>query len=48
MGVFVSVLVKISWLVKLVSAFWWVELDFSLWSAMMCPVKSFELSVVLE
>ena len=41
-------LVKVSWLGKLVSVFGWVELDFSLWSAMKCPVMSYELSVVLE
>ena len=41
-------LVKVSWLGKLVSVFRWVELDFSLWSAMKCPVMSYELSVVLE
>ena len=41
-------LVKVSWLGKLMSVFWWVELDFSLWSAMKCPVMSYEMSVVLE
>ena len=40
-------LVKVSWLGKLVSVFWWVELDSSLWSAMKCPVMSYEISVVL-
>ena len=38
-------LVEVCWLGKLVSVFWWVELDFSLWSAMECPVVSFEMSV---
>ena len=41
-------LVKVSWLGKLVSVFWWVELDFSLWSAMKYPVMSYEMSMVLE
>ena len=42
-------LVKVSWLGKLVSVFWWVELDFfSFWSAMKCPVMSYEMSVGLE
>ena len=41
-------LVKVSCLGKLMSVFWWVELDFSLWSAMKCPVMSYEMSVVLE
>ena len=41
-------LVKVSWLGKRVSVFWWVELDFSLWSAMKCPVMSYEMSVGLE
>ena len=40
-------LVKVSWLGKFVSVFWWVELDFSLWSAMKCPEVSFEMSVGL-
>ena len=35
---------KASWLGKLVSMFWWVELDSSFWSAMECPVMSFEIS----
>ena len=39
-------LVKVSWLGKLVSVFWWVELDSSLWSAMKCPVMSYEISMV--
>ena len=39
-------LVKFSWLGKLVSVFWWVDLD-SLWSAMKCPVMSYEMSMVL-
>ena len=37
-------LVKVSWLGKLVSVFWWIS---SLWSAMKCPVVSFEVSVGL-
>ena len=41
-------LVKVSWLGKLVSVFWWVELDSSLWSAMKCPVMSYDMSVGLE
>ena len=40
-------LVKVSWLGKLVSVFWWVELISSLWSAMKCPVMSYEMSMVL-
>ena len=28
--------VKVFWLGKLVLVFWWVELDFFLWSAMNC------------
>ena len=40
-------LVRVSWLGRLVSVFWWVELASSLWSAMKCPVVSFELSVGL-
>ena len=40
-------LVKVSWLGKLVSVFWWVELDSSLWSAMKCPVMSYDMSVGL-
>ena len=40
-------LVKVSWLGKLVLVFWWVELDSSLWSAMKCPVMSFEMSLGL-
>ena len=41
-------LVKVFWLGKLVLVSWWVELDFfSLWSAMKCPVISFEMSVGL-
>ena len=40
-------LVKVSWLGTLVSVFWWVELISSLWSAMKCPVMSFEMSVGL-
>ena len=40
-------LVKVSWLGTLVSVFWWVELVSSLWSAMKCPLMSFEMSVGL-
>ena len=36
-----------SWLGKLASVFWWVELVSSLWSAMKCPVVSFEVSMGL-
>ena len=41
-------LVKVSWLGKLVSVFWWVELDFFSLSARKCPVMSYEMSMVLE
>ena len=41
-------LVKVSWLGKLVSVFWWWSWISSLWSAMKCPVMSYEMSVVLE
>ena len=41
-------LVEVSWLGKLVLVFLWVELDFSLWSAMKCPVMSYEMSMGLE
>ena len=41
-------LVKVSWLGKFVSVFWWVELDFSLWSAMKCPIMGYEMSMGLE
>ena len=41
-------LVKVSWLGKLVSVFWWVSWISSLWSAMKCPVMSYEMSVVWE
>ena len=41
-------LVKFSWLGKSLSVFWWVELDFCLWSAIKCPVISYEMSVGLE
>ena len=49
-------LVKVSWLGKLVSVFWWVELDFfSLecnevmsYEMSVTPVMSYEMSVVLE
>ena len=37
-------LAKVSWLGKLVSVFWWVELDLFSLDAMKCPVVSFELS----
>ena len=40
-------LVKVSWLGTLVSVFWWVELVSSLWSAMKCPLMSFEMPVGL-
>ena len=38
-------LVKVSWLGKLVSVFWWVELDFFSWSAMECSVVSCEMGL---
>ena len=38
-------LVKVSWLGKLVSVFWWVELDFF---SLECLVTSYEMSVDLE
>ena len=38
-------LVKVSWLAKLVSVEW--SLISSLWSAMKCPVVSFEMSMGL-
>ena len=49
-------LVKVSWLEKLVSVFWWVELDFfSLecnevvsYEMSVTPRMSYEMSVVLE
>ena len=41
-------LVKVSWLGKLVLVFWWVELISSLWSAMKCPIMSYEMSMGLE
>ena len=41
-------LVKVSWLGKLVLVFWWLELDFSLWTAMKCPVMSYDMSMDLE
>ena len=41
-------LFKVSWLGKLVLVFWWVELDFSFWSAMKCPVMGYEMLVGLE
>ena len=40
-------LVKITWLDKPVSVFWWVELHLFLWNAMKCPVVSFEVCVGL-
>ena len=40
-------LVKVSWLGKLASAFWRVELISSLWSTIKCPVVHFEVSVGL-
>ena len=40
-------LVKVTWLGKLVSVFWWVELDFFSLGAMKSPVVSFEMSVGL-
>ena len=40
-------LIKVSWLGKLVSVFWWVQLDLFFWSAEKCPVVSFEVSVGL-
>ena len=36
-------LIKVSWLGKLVSVFWWVQLDLFFWSAEKCPVVSFEV-----
>ena len=36
-------LFKVSWLGKLVSVFWWVQLDLFFWSAEKCPVVSFEV-----
>ena len=41
-------LVKVSWLGKLVSVFWWVELDFFSLECMKCLVTSHEMSVDLE
>ena len=38
-------LVKVSWLGRPTLMFWRVELASSLWSAIKCPVVSFELSV---
>ena len=40
-------LVKVSWLGKLASVFWWVELDLFPLSALECPIVSFEMSVGL-
>ena len=40
-------LVKVSWLGKLASVFWWVKLDLFFCSAMKCPVVSFEVSMGL-
>ena len=36
-------LVKVSWLGKLASVFWWVVLDLFSWSAMKYLVVSFEV-----
>ena len=41
-------LVKVSRLGKLALVFWCVELDFSLWSAMECPVVSFEMGLCVR
>ena len=41
-------LVKVSWLGKLVSEFWWLELDFFSLECNECPVMSYEMSMVLE
>ena len=41
-------LVKGPWLGKLVSVFCWWSWISSLWSAMTCPVMSYELSMGLE
>ena len=40
--------VKVSWLGKLVSVFWWVELDFFSLESMKCPVMNYEMSMGLE
>ena len=40
-------LVKVSYLGKLASVFWWWSWISSIWSAMKCTVVSFELSMVL-
>ena len=48
MGGIIRVAFKVSWLGKLVLEFWWVEWISSLWSAMKCPVMSYETSMVLE
>ena len=40
-----GLLVKVSWLGKLVSVFWWVEMDFF---SLESRVVSFEMSVGLE
>ena len=41
-------LVKVSWLGKLVSAFWWVELDFFSLECKVSPEMSYEMSMGLE
>ena len=41
-------LVKVSWLGKLVSVFWCMEMDFSLWSAVECPVMSFAMGLCVR
>ena len=40
-------LVRISWLGKLESVFWWVEMDLSSLECMKCPIVSFEGSMGL-
>ena len=39
--------VKVFWLGKLVSVFWWVELDFFSLECNECPGRSFEMSMGL-
>ena len=41
-------LVKVSWLGKLVSVFWWVELDSLFLEYNEVSIMSYEMSVVLE